>query len=291
MNILVTGASGGFGKILIPRLIEDKNFRIRALVHRAPSSVKDCESVTGDLNDIGSLEGAARGMDTVVHLAALTHARREEDYTRVNAEGTLNLLQASRRTGIKRFIYVSSGAAHPRGGAYSESKFRAEQYVRESGLSWVILRPREIYGPGFREGIQQLIRWVRKSPFIPVIGTGRYPMSPVFVDDVIAATVAAIGRDDLEGKTFVLGGPEVMSFSELIDRLGRYYGARPVKLFVPAGLVRTTVDFLALFNVNVLTRDQISRLMCDKPVELDSPVGWIDYHPRSLEEGLSRCGD
>ena len=79
----------------------------------------DCERVSGELGSLASLIAATSGIDTVIHLAVMTHSPSREDYFKVNVEGTKNLLEASIRNKISRFIYMSSGAAHPQGGAYS----------------------------------------------------------------------------------------------------------------------------------------------------------------------------
>ncbi|VAX29025.1 hypothetical protein MNBD_NITROSPINAE05-960, partial [hydrothermal vent metagenome] len=192
MNILLTGASGGFGKRLIPALMAREKGNLRVLKHRAPVELPGSEQVSGELGDLDSLMTATSGIDTVIHLAALTHSPDRENYFEVNARGTKNLITACVRNKVTRFLYMSSGAAHPEGGAYSESKLQAENIVKESGLQWTILRPREVYGTGGKEGVNQLIRWVRKWPVIPVVGNGCYAMSPVFLEDVISATVEAV---------------------------------------------------------------------------------------------------
>ncbi len=289
MNILVTGASGGFGKRLIPALVARENINIRVLEHRSPVEFPDCERVSGALSDLDSLIAATSGMDTVVHLAALTHSSSREDYFKVNAEGTKNLITASIRNKISRFIYMSSGAAHPQGGAYSESKLAAERWVKESGLPWTILRPREVYGTGGKEGINQLIGWVEKLPMIPVIGNGRASMSPVFIDDVVSAVVEAVFQANASGNSYDLAGPEDMAYAALVDRLSAYFGVRVIKLFIPVFVVQGMASLLRAINVNTLVPDQIPRLLCKKNYPKKFQIPLLNYRPRKLEEGLRMC--
>ncbi|MBI4599975.1 NAD-dependent epimerase/dehydratase family protein, partial [Candidatus Uhrbacteria bacterium] len=108
MNILLTGASGGLGRSLLRRLVGREGLEVRALVHRASVVMEGCQIARGDLRDRASLLDAVKGADTVVHLAALTHTNREEDYFVVNYEGTKNLVEASVAGGAGRFLYVSS---------------------------------------------------------------------------------------------------------------------------------------------------------------------------------------
>jgi nucleoside-diphosphate-sugar epimerase len=289
MKLLITGASGSLGQRLIPALLAREKVNIRTLVHQNPMQFPACEGVKGELGDLDSLVAATDGIDTVLHLAALTHSPRASDYFSVNAEGTRNLLEACRRNNVQRFIFMSSGAAHPDGGAYSESKLAAEQAVRQSGLQWTILRPREVYGTGGREGITQLITWVQKFPVIPVIGNGRYLLSPVFIDDVVSATVEAVFRTDTEDQTYVLAGPEKFAFTALIDRLADYFGVSVGKLFVPIPLLRGLILILNGLNIKALVRDQIPRLLCDKPSPENPEIPLLKFQPRKLEDGLSQC--
>lgn len=289
MNLLITGASGSLGQRLIPALLVREKVNIRTLIHQNPVEFLACEGVKGELGDLDSLIAATDGIDTVLHLAALTHSPRESDYLAVNAEGTRNLLEACRRNKIQRFIFMSSGAAHPDGGAYSESKLAAEQAVQQSGLQWTILRPREVYGAGGKEGINQLISWVQKFPVIPVIGNGRYLLSPVFIDDVVSATVEAVFRTDVEDQTFDLAGPEEFAFTALIDRLADYFGVSLWKLFVPIPLLRGMILLLNGLNIQTLVRDQIPRLLCDKSSSENPEIPLLNFRPRKLEDGLSQC--
>ncbi len=289
MNILVTGASGGFGKQLIPALMKRDNVKIRVLEHRAPVELPGCERVSGDLGDLDALIAATSGIDTVVHLAAMTHSAKKENYFRVNAQGTKNLISACIRNNITRFLYMSSGAAHPDGGAYSESKLKAEHLVKGSGLEWTILRPREVYGTGGKEGINQLIHWVRKWPVIPVIGNGRYSISPVFFDDVISATVTAVFAAGASGHSYDLAGPDDMAYVALVDRLCAHFGVRRLKLFLPVFLLYGVAWFLKTVKVNSLVQDQIPRLLCAKPLANDAEIPLLNFYPRNLEAGLGLC--
>jgi nucleoside-diphosphate-sugar epimerase len=289
MNILVTGASGGFGKRLIPALMARKKGNLRVLKHRASVELPDCEQVSGELGDLDSLMMATSGVDIVIHLAALTHSPDRENYFEVNAEGTKNLVTACARNKVTRFLYMSSGAAHPEGGAYSESKLQAEHIVKESGLEWTILRPREVYGAGGKEGINQLIRWVLNWPVIPVIGDGRYSLSPVYIDDVVYATVEAVFNSGTSGNSYDLAGPKDLAYVALVDRLATYFDVRRMKIFLPVFWVQGAAWFFKTIKVNALVPDQIPRLLCDKLSPENSAIPILNFYPRKLEDGLQAC--
>ncbi len=289
MNLFITGASGSLGQRLIPALSAREKINIRTLEHRSQVQFPYCTCVPGALENFDSLVAATEGIDTVLHLAALTHSPHEEEYFKVNAEGTKALILACKRNKIRRFILMSSGAAHPGGGAYSASKLAAEEFVKQSGLPWVVLRPREVYRADGREGINQLIAWVRKYPLIPVIGNGRYSLSPVLIEDVVSATVEAVFRTDMADKTFDLSGPEDIVFTVLIDRLTDYFGVRVGKIFLPVPLLRGMIFLLNGLKINAMVPDQISRLLCDKSSARDTEIPLLKFKPRKLEEGLRKC--
>ena len=183
---------------------------------------------------------------------------------------------------------MSSRSAHAQGGGYAESKLAAEKVVKLSGFDWVIFRPAEIYGPGSRDAISQLIQWIKKFPLVPIIYDGLYKLSPVYIDDVIPPIVKAIEHNDLNGHTFMLGGPENMAFNTLIDRLVFYLGVRRVKIHLPVFLGRLLLPLAAALNNRPFYPDQIPRLLCDKAWDIDPPVRLLNYQPRKLEEGLNQ---
>ena len=236
MKILITGASSTLGKILTVKLLKKKQLSIRLLEHRSPVCRENCEIFQGDLQVINSLGRACSEVDTVVHLAALTHSSSGKEYFQINEEGTKNLIAACRKNNVRRFIFVSSAAASEEGGDYGLSKLRCEEWVRKSGFDWVILRPSEVYGMKMEEGIGKLVAWVEKYPIIPVIGDGSCFLSPVSVDDVVKVMVEILRDDSIKKETLNLCGPEKMTMNELIDRLAEIQKVQIKKYFYRFGL-------------------------------------------------------
>ena len=140
-----------------------------------------------------------------------------------------------------------------------------------------------------RKEINQLINWVQRLPVIPVIGNGSYSMSPVYIGDVVSATVEAVFQADTKENTFDLVGPEDMTLVMLIDRLSAYFGVRVMKLFLPVSFVQAMASLFRLVNINTLVSDQIPRLLCDKPSPKTPEIPLLNYRPRKLEKGLRLC--
>jgi nucleoside-diphosphate-sugar epimerase len=286
MKLLVTGASSTLAARLVTLLLAGENCSIRLLEHRSPARMESCETVSGSINDPESLDRACQGMDSVLHLAALTHSRNASEYFKVNWEGTLNLINACKKNDVERFIFCSSGSASSIGGAYGLSKLESEVLVCKSGIPWIILRPSEVYGPQMKEGIGKLISWVKKFKFIPVIGDGSYLLSPVYIDDVVGAMAQVVMNPKLINQKLNLCGPEKISFVEVIDRLVRCFGGRGHKIYIPVWLAKWGVSLASLMKLGSFTPDQIPRLLCSKNLDISKTSALISYFPRKLEEGL-----
>lgn len=161
-TLLLTGATGLVGSRLLPRLV-DAGHDCRALVRRDTDLPAGATAVRGDLDDPASLRAAAEGIDAVVHLGALFRTPDEDAIWRVNLAGTQNLVAAVEAAAPNaRFVMTSTSnvyaASNPRPsretdpcagtGAYPASKLAAEDHLRQSRLTWAILRLPFVYGEG-----------------------------------------------------------------------------------------------------------------------------------------------
>ncbi|EHN12995.1 UDP-glucose 4-epimerase [Patulibacter medicamentivorans] len=161
-SILLTGATGLVGSRLLPRLL-DAGHDCRALVRGDAELPPGATAVRGDLADPDALSAAVEGVDAVVHLAALFRTEDEDAIWRANRDGTRNLIAAVRAHAAgARLIMASTGNVYdhdaPRPGresdecsptaAYPASKIAAERLLRDSGLTWAILRLPFVYGDG-----------------------------------------------------------------------------------------------------------------------------------------------
>ena len=286
MKLLITGASSTLGKNLTLELLKVDKFFLRLIEHHSPVSNEHCEIFKADLQNIDNLVNACVGVDTVIHLAALTHSSSSKAYFNVNVAGTENLLEACKKANVRRFIFVSSAAASEKGGEYGISKLRGEERVKSSSLDWVILRPSEIYGQNMDEGIGKLIYWIKKFPVIPVIGDGSYYLSPVYVDDIVNVIVEVIKNNSVLKEILNLCGPEILTMNELVDRLAQIHSVNRKKFFLPVWIVRMSIAFLSIMKLDIAFSDQIPRLLCDKDRTLNKTQAIIPYNPRKMEEGF-----
>ncbi len=199
MNILLTGGTGFLGSHIAGALVE-AGHRVVCSVRRTSDTrwiePLGVETVTLDLVE-GTVPGAIAGVEAVVHCGGLTRARSEAEFRRVNADGTATLARAASRAGVRRFVFMSSLAARGPDGAagpispYGRSKAAAEGALGglEGDMERVVLRPGGIYGPRDPD-LLPLFRLAARG-WVPV-PAGSPPLQPVYVDDVVSATTAAL---------------------------------------------------------------------------------------------------
>lgn len=263
--ILVTGGTGFVGSRIVHALrAEDRPVRclVRSRQRAAQLDAWGCELVEGDVTDRDSLARAVEDCDTVVHLVAIIMGRPEE-FERVMTRATEDLVAAARDAGVSRFVLMSAlGTSEETRELtpYFRAKWAMEQTVGASGLAHTIFRPSFVFG---RDGgvLPTFIRLVRYSPVTPVLGPGTQRLQPIWVDDVAAYFAAAVDRPDAAGRTFEIGGPDVVTWDGLYSRIAVVLGKKRAKLHLPFGLARLNAAVLeALPGPTPLTRDQVTML-------------------------------
>lgn len=263
-KVFVTGATGFVGRHLLPRLAY---FDEVVCLARGPKTDSaglpaNVRWIPGDLNDPATFSEALHGMDAVVHLAALTGKARAREYDRVNIEGTRSLLEAARRADVPCFLHVSSVAVKfpdKSGYPYGRSKQEGETLVRASGLQHTIVRPAIILGSGSPvwKGVAPML----ELPMMPVFGDGHTPIQPIHVADVAEFLVEILRRRLFRGETLEFGGPEVLTFEELLQRAREKRSGRRVRaVHIPLKPVIALLTLLEplLFPVLPITVGQLS---------------------------------
>ena len=161
-RIAMTGATGFVGTEVLEQALSE-GLRVNALTRTAQPPRARLKWVPGSLEDTAALDTLVRDADAVVHIAGVVNAPDREGFEAGNAHGTMAVIDAVRRRGIRRLVHVSSLAARePRLSDYGWSKQLAEKYVKASGLDWSIVRPPAIYGPNDREMLE-LFRMARRG--------------------------------------------------------------------------------------------------------------------------------
>ncbi|MBI2470377.1 MAG: complex I NDUFA9 subunit family protein [Planctomycetes bacterium] len=293
MKIFLTGSTGFVGKHILRDLLEN-NYQVRCLVRigseQKISPYKDIEIVHGDVTDASSLEGKLEGCDAVINLVGIIREFPGKGITfeKLHYEGTANLVRAARSQRVMRFIQMSALGARPDGKTqYQQTKYRAEECVRTSGLDYTIFRPSIIFGPGDKF-VNLFANMLKTQQFVPIVGNGRYQMQPVAVENVSMGFTKSIERKDAVGKTFDVGGPERIEFNQIIDTIGEVICAPPYKIHIPVFIMSTMAEMLDWMSSFPITKDQITMLLEGNVCDEKPFFKHFDITPIGFKEGISQ---
>ena len=238
--ILVAGATGYLGSEIC-RLLRDRGADVRALVRRTSSAEKverlrtlGVELVIGDLKDPRSLDAACHGIDTVISTASSTISRQPDDsIQRVDHQGQIALVDAAVSNGVERYLFVSFSGNLDLECALQSAKRTVERAVRESGMTYTILRPSffiEVWlSPAFGFDVEH--------GTARIFGTGDQRMSWISLSDVARFTVECIDHPAAKNAVFELGG-EAVSPNELSAEVEHRTG-KPMQVErIPADALR-----------------------------------------------------
>jgi len=209
---------------------------------------RGAEVVLGSVTGGDLLRSEIRGAEWVFHLAAAQHEAQASDqlFREVNVRGTENVLNASLKAGVRRFVHGSTigvygslegeideeSPCNP-DNVYGTTKLEAERIVRSYSekLPVVIIRISETYGPGDRR-LLKLFRGVEKGMFF-IAGSGRNLHHPIYVDDLVQGLLIAAEHEAAAGEVFVLAGREPVTTETMVGTIARCLGKRPRRLRVP----------------------------------------------------------
>ena len=252
MKVFLTGATGFVGSHLLRRLLRDGHV-VRALVRGGPivasADSGTLESVIGDLNSKDLAQHAA-GCDAVINLVGIIYEHGSSTFESVHHLGTRNLVAAARENGVRRFVQMSAlGARSEKASAYHTTKFEAEEEVRRSGISHVVLRPSLIFGPG-SAFVKQMVQLMRAVPIVrPLAGTGEYRFRPVHVSDVVECFAQSLTSSQAEGRTIDLVGGEELTLNEIAAVLAECLKVYKIPVHIPMPLMKATAAMLSVFPI------------------------------------------
>ena len=270
MKIAITGATGFIGGHLARRLLADGHHVVlltRGASRRSASSNMNANFVTSDLSDPTVLADAFSGCDAVAHCAGINREIGKQTYQKVHVEATRNVVKAAQQAGVRKILLMSFLRARPNcGSAYHESKWAAEEIVRNSGLDYTIIRAGVVYGLGDHM-LDHLSHAVHTFPLFAMVGLKEKSIRPLAIDDLIEVLHAALVEDRLGCNTVAVTGPEELHLSEAVRRVARIAGETIWMVRIPVWSHYILARFWELtMKVPLVARAQV-RILSEGVVE------------------------
>lgn len=270
----VIGGSGFVGRYVV-RALAREGWRVRAACRRPDLAgylqpmgrVGQIHPIQANLRYPESLVHAVRGAEAVITSVGVLAPTGAQSFEAVHIDGPRAAAKAAREAGVRRFVHISAIGADAQSNArYARTKAAGEQAVLEDFPGAIIVRPSIIFGPE-DQFFNRFASMARMSPLLPLIGGGKSRFQPVYVADLAEAVAAAASGAGTPGTIYEAGGPDVLTFRQLLDKTqkwaGRDRGYAPMPFWLaklqaaltwplPNGLRPITVD-----QVRMLQRDTV----------------------------------
>lgn len=277
--VTIFGGSGFVGRYIARRMAKE-GWRVRVAVRRPNEAifvkpygtVGQVEPILANIRDDASVQAACEGADAVINCVGTFDKSGRNNFEAVQAEGAGRVARLAKAAGVKRLVHISAiGADANATSQYARTKAMGEKLVTTAFPGAVILRPSVIFGQE-DNFFNRFAGMATISPIIPLVG-GHSKFQPVYVDDVAKAAVkGALGQ--ASAGVYELGGPDVETFSDLVDRMLLCIRRKRLKINIPfffASLKGKALDLVfamtfGLFKNTILTADQVEQLRNDNVV-------------------------
>ncbi len=299
MRVAITGGTGlvgghiaealsaaGHQVVLIARGVDQRPWAREVLALPHVSHVR-----TG-IDDEEALANAFQGCEAVAHCAGINREIGSQTYQAIHVTGTINVVRAAEKAGVKRLALVSFLRARPAcGSPYHESKWAAEEIVRKANLEWTIVKPGMMFGPGDHM-LDHLSRAIRTFPFY--VGVGQRRVRPLAVEDAARVLTAALVDGRLSRKTIPLLGPTELDFDDIARLVARVIGKRRLFIRAPIALhyvlarvaeATMTVPLISTAQVRILEEELIEPALAPDRVP-DDLVPLTAFDEKSIRAGL-----
>lgn len=270
--VIVIGGSGFIGRYIVQRLAE-AGYRVRVVVRHPDRALflkplgglGQIQLVRGDVTSDAAMAAAFRGADAGINLVGILDEKGGQKFAAVQAEGAGRAARAAAAAGIGHYIQMSAiGADAASAVPYARTKAAGEAAVLAAIPTATILRPSLVVGPE-DQFLNRFASMARLSPVLPVI-CGDTRFQPVYVLDVAAAAVAALVTPAAAGRTYELGGPEALSFRDILRMINTETRLDRRLVEVPPGVARLMGRMGDMLPLMPMTSDQLAMLGKDNVV-------------------------
>src|ERR1700752_3297573 len=273
MRIAIPGANGFVGTHLTHRL-ESEGHELVLISRRRRN---DDRIFAHDLSDVTVLRELFRDCKAVAHCAGINREIGRQTYRQVHVEGTRNVVEAAKAAGVEKIVLMSFLPARANcGSPYHESKWEAEEIVRNSGLDYTIIKAGVVYGLGDHM-LDQLSHALHTFPVFALVGLKEKSIRPLAVEDLVHVMRAALVDRRMKRQTIALVGPEEIHPSEAVRRVAEVVGRRPIMFPLPVFCFQLMAHVFELTMKVPLTSLAQVRILSEGIVEPGSPVAPLPY--------------
>jgi len=271
--VTVFGGSGFLGRHVVRALCK-REYRIRVAVRRPELTghlqplgrVGQIHPVQTNVRYPGSVEAAMRDADVAVNLVAILAQSREQTFDAVQVKGAETVAKAASAAGAQMVHISAIGADEHSTSHYARAKAAGEKAVLATLPLAVIMRPSLVFGPE-DQFTNRFASLARSAPALPLIGGGTMKVQPVYVGDVATAIADAVDGKAKAGATYELGGPEVLTFREIMEIILEITDRKRTLVSLPFALAKLQALFLQFApGAMKLTPDQVELFRHDNVV-------------------------
>ena len=280
-NLAVIGASGHLGKHLVARLKDDDRFKLIGIVRnkdkfKNPGGIEIRE--TGDIHNTDKLGQSLKDIDVIINTTYITFAPQISEAIEKSGNNRLKQIIFTGSTGIYTKLIKPE----------KNRKLIAEKFIGENfKIPWTILRPTMIYGHCGDRNISRFVRFLNRTPVIPVIGKGNALIQPVLIDDLVEVFFRSILNRKVFYQIIDVGGRNPVRNMELFQIVSNQLGKKRIFVPVPPGLILFLYKTLSRIKKLPVSEEQILRFQEDKNVSIEKLEKLLNYTTKPVEEGIS----
>jgi uncharacterized protein YbjT (DUF2867 family) len=270
--ITIFGGSGFLGRHVV-RALAGQEYRIRVAVRRPDLAghlqplgrVGQIHAVQANVRQRASVAAAVRGSDVVINLVGILFESGRQRFETVQGFGAESVALAAAAENASMIHVSAIGADEHSRSAYARSKAEGERLVLAASPEATIFRPSVVFGPN-DDFFNRFAALARMAPALPLVGGGTTRFQPVYAGDVAEAIATAVAGQAGAGKVYELGGPEVMTFKEILQYVLATIGRRRLLVPIPFRVAKLEAFFFEFMPKPLLTRDQVELLRVDNVV-------------------------
>jgi NADH dehydrogenase len=276
MKVAVFGGTGFIGSYIVDALVAAGHHPVLLVRPGSGHKVRharECTLIYGALDQSTAVNDVLSEADAAIYNVGILreNAGQGISFEGLQFKAARRVIDAAEHLGVRRFLLMSANGVGDSGTAYQTSKFAAERHLANSDLEWTVFRPSVVFGDprGRSEFATQLLHDVIESPLpaplfyagLSPSGAGTFELSPVHVEDVARAFVAALDDSSTVAEVIELGGPARISWRQILQIIASAVGRSKTMLPVPAIGVSTAAALFDRFEAFPVTRDQIDMLL------------------------------